>query len=611
MSGTSAHIIDSFNGKENVLHVSPNGSTYSWALLSYDLTEFDGQNVDISFSMQVWLDTATGIAWQLNTAGYPTIAGQPTGTFPAGSWRTIEGTSNRTLIQDTAGGADNILLYLSRQQIGTVPAYIADLTLMINGVTIAGGNNDSDTITLTIGDKRDLNPLLPNTMTDIINWSSSAPTVVRVTNTGIAEALTFTSGGGNTFVSGAATGTATITATAADNSKYDFTVIATTAAQVDSQNLPPLKDHFAAHFPLIGNIYNPGDTAVNGSAVTNSRLTRHFNILTAENDMKPSYLAPDNRRGNSGLDRYNFTTADRMVNAARASGFQVVGHTLLWHSQNATWMNNMATANSAVALAEMKEYITDVMSHFKNRIHTWDILNEVFPDGGYTTGSDWKAVMRQENPWYKAIGSDFVYEGFLAARLADPNSILYYNDFNTDIVAKATMIRNMVQDVNNQYLALPDAQKPEDERTGGLNEGRLLIEGIGMQEHHNQGVQASAVRATLFMFNNMTFAGSNRKIKISVSELDVIAQTWGEYSGNTAANTAANSTVTNQQLITQANLYRDYMLVYLDYKAIIERISIWGVTDNQSWRAKGLPLLFDHMGRAKPAYYRFVSTVTN
>jgi endo-1,4-beta-xylanase len=336
-------------------------------------------------------------------------------------------------------------------------------------------------------------------------------------------------------------------------------------------SLPPMKDQFSDYF-MFGNIMNPGD--ISSGKVTNSRLTRHYNVLTAENNMKPQFIA-------TSATTYNTATADQMVNAAIASGFKVVGHTLLWHSQNAGWMTP-----STVNLNNMKQYISGVVGHFKGRIYSWDVLNEAFPDGGFT--NDWRTSIRGNNPWFAAIGADFVYEGFLAARLADPDAILYYNDYNTDQLGKATMIRDMVRDVNIQYKANFPAASHSNNGT------RNLIEGIGMQEHHNTGIQASAIRNTLNLFKPLG-------VKISVSELDVLAQTWGQYS--------SNSPVTEQGLADQARLYGEYFKLYLEYSDIIERVTFWGVTDNQSWRARGKPLLFDEYGVAKSAYYRVIDAL--
>jgi GH35 family endo-1,4-beta-xylanase len=354
----------------------------------------------------------------------------------------------------------------------------------------------------------------------------------------------------------------------------------------DIMSLPPIKDQFAGKF-MMGNIFNPGDVS-GSSSVSNTRLTRHFNILTAENNMKPSYIAPSQ-------GQYNFTTADNMVNAAKASGFQVVGHTLLWHSQNANWMTNIGTDRNT-ALTAMKKYITDVVTHFKGKIYSWDVLNEIFPDG-VSASDNWTQVMRKAgdsqapNPWYVAIGSDFVYEGFLAARLADPNAILYYNDYNLNETGKATMVRNMVQAVNQQYA------------TANPGISRKLIEGIGMQSHHNTGVPAAQIKATLDLFKPLG-------VKISISELDVLGQTYQQFAAvGSGTNKHGSSTVTAQGLQTQANLYGQYMKLFLQYSDIIERVSLWGITDNQSWRSAGLPLLFDPNGKAKPAYYSFVGAL--
>jgi len=355
----------------------------------------------------------------------------------------------------------------------------------------------------------------------------------------------------------------------------------------DIMTLPSMWKQFEDKF-LIGNIFSPGD-ATAATGINTPSLKLHFNVLTPENAMKPSEIAKT-RNSSTGVITYSWDTADRMVNAAIASNIKIVGHTLLWHQQNAAWMNNMATADSTTALNAMKTYITDVVSHFQGKIYSWDVLNEVFPDNA---SDDWKGAMRktgsEPNPWYVAIGSDFVYEGFLAARQADSNAILYYNDYNLDLTGKATMVRDMVRDVNQRYAAaFPSAN-------------RKLIEGIGMQSHHNTTVTASAIRNTLNLFRPLG-------VKISISELDVLGQSYGAFSSvGGGSNKHGSSTVNAQGLADQAKLYGEYMALFVENADIIERVSLWGVTDNQSWRSAGLPLLFDPNGKAKAAYDSFVA----
>ncbi|MCL2440636.1 MAG: endo-1,4-beta-xylanase [Treponema sp.] len=503
------------------------------------------------------------------------------------------------------------------QQINTdgkkkIGAEGSGITLDMNVVTLTLGS--SLVIGYTIGEDIENAALV---------WSSGSPAVATVTpgsgdnggtiNT-VLTSSTVISRPTDSFVTGAGTNTATITLRTSDNAFSDTIVITTTtAATVNIMSLPPLKDQFYEHFSMIGNIATGADAASNGSAITNSMLNRHFNTLTAENHMKPDALS-NGRTG--GVISYTWGNADRFVNAATASGFKIIGHTLLWHSQIPQWQRNLAVSNtSSTALPIMKQFITDVVTRYKGKIHTWDVLNEVFPDG-VIASNDWRLVMRGSgagtdnqgsNPWYVAIGADFVFEGFLAARLADPAAILYYNDYNTENVGKATMIRDMVLAVNNQYIALPAEQKPP-----GETPGRLLIEGIGMQEHHNTGVTAAQIKASIDMFRAMNFTGSSAKIRLSVSELDILGQGWSQFSSlGSGTNKQSQSTVTNNGIRDQAVKYGEFMLLYLQNKNIIERVSIWGITDNNSWRSGGLPLLFDPNGRAKPAYYSFVNALKN
>jgi endo-1,4-beta-xylanase len=490
-------------------------------------------------------------------------------------------------------------------------------------IPVTGIAFDEDTTRLTIGYRGKLAHTItpPNATNKNITWVSSDSNVVSVDEDGTVTAVGFTSGGTTRFSNGGtttnpntfpATGTATITATTADGGFTDtITVTATMEALVDIMDLPPLKDQFANYF-MIGNIArSSGDITGSGTsaAISQARLTRHYNILTSENNMKPQNMTSA-RNTSTGAITYTWTNADNFVNAAENAGLKVVGHTLLWHSQNPNWVwsqiasqTGTAVASKEAALAAMRAYIAAVAGRYKGRIYSWDVLNEAFPDNA-SSSANWKDAIRKNasgegqdaNPWYVAIGSDFVYEGFLAARLADPGAILYYNDYNTDMPNRARLIRDMVQEVNAKYLTGGD--KPAGEAPG-----RLLIEGIGMQEHHNNGITAARIRTTINTFRPLG-------VKLAVTELDIIAvPQYNDLGGSGANNNHNAANVTNNTLLIQARLYGEYMNLYLENADIIERVSLWGITDNTSWRSRGLPLLFDHNGRAKPAYYRFTAAI--
>jgi endo-1,4-beta-xylanase len=474
-------------------------------------------------------------------------------------------------------------------------------------VALTGISLERDTLTLTLFAKEQLNVIIEPADADNKNvtWSSSAPAVVSVTPQGVVSARSFTQGGTSTVLADAR-GSAVITVTSQDGGFQDtITVNTTMVGQVDMMTLPPMKDQFADFF-MIGNIARTNDTSnTTTGPIVNPRLIRHFNVLTSENDQKPNAVT-NNRNAATGVITYNWVNSDRFVNSAENSGFEIIGHTLLWHSQIPRWQQDLrgATTMTAQQVTEiMRTFITAVASRYAGRIHTWDVLNEIFRDG-VSANANWRTntAMRDSategNPWFMRIGADFVYEGFKATRLADPHAILYYNDFNLNEVNKSTAVHNMVRDVNLQWESDPNYLLPINLDKDG--NPRKLIEGIGMQSHHNTGITVAAIRTSLDRFRPLG-------VRISISELDVLSQTWGQYSPDRLA-------PTNNGRLLAANLYGEYFKLFLENADIIERVTFWGVFDGQSWRSTAMPLIFEggvttnpsSTSRAKPAYYRIM-----
>lgn len=280
-----------------------------------------------------------------------------------------------------------------------------------------------------------------------------------------------------------------------------------------------------------------------GTAIAASRLgdgtytsiaNREFNMITAENEMKMDATEPS--RG-----QFSYSNGDRIVNWARQNGKQVRGHALAWHSQQPGWMQNLSGTDLRNA---MLNHVTQVASYYKGKIYAWDVVNEAFADGS-------SGGRRDSN--LQRTGNDWIEAAFRAARAADPNAKLCYNDYNTDnwSHAKTQGVYNMVRDFKSRGVP---------------------IDCVGFQAHFNSGNPVpSNYDVTL---RNFAALG----VDVQITELDI------EGSGS-----------------SQAQQYQGVVQACLSV-ARCTGITVWGVRDSDSWRASGTPLLFDGSGNKKAAY---------
>jgi len=259
-------------------------------------------------------------------------------------------------------------------------------------------------------------------------------------------------------------------------------------------------------------------------------LTTEFNSVTAENEMKWDATEPSQ-------GRFTYTNGDRILNQGVSMGAKVRGHALLWHQQQPGWAQSMsgtALRNAAI------NHVTQVATHYKGKIYAWDVVNEAFADGG-------SGARRDSN--LQRTGNDWIEAAFRAARTADPNAKLCYNDYNTDgINAKSTGIYNMVRDFKSRGVP---------------------IDCVGLQSHLGTTIDST------YQANIQRFADLG--VDVQITELDV-AQ-----GGN------------------QANIYATVTRACLAV-ARCTGITVWGIRDNDSWRTGENPLLFDNSGNKKAAY---------
>ncbi|WP_329331925.1 endo-1,4-beta-xylanase [Streptomyces sp. NBC_00663] len=271
-----------------------------------------------------------------------------------------------------------------------------------------------------------------------------------------------------------------------------------------------------------------------GESAYVSTLDTEFNSVTPENEMK--WDAVESTRNS-----FNFSAADQIVSHAQSKGMKVRGHTLVWHSQLPGWVSGLAATDLRTA---MNNHITQVMTHYKGKIHSWDVVNEAFQDG--SSGA------RRSSPFQDKLGNGFIEEAFRTARATDPAAKLCYNDYNTDGVnAKSTAVYNMVKDFKARGVP---------------------IDCVGFQSHFNS---ASPVPSD-YQANLQRFADLG--VDVQITELDI------EGSGSSQA-TSYSSVVKACLAVSRCT-----------------GITVWGVTDKYSWRASGTPLLFDGNYTKKAAY---------
>lgn len=345
------------------------------------------------------------------------------------------------------------------------------------------------------------------------------------------------------------------------------------AQNSESVDLLGLKDAYKDYF-MIGvgvsqrNITRPEDIEL---------ICREFNSMTAENDMKPGSVC-------YGPGKYNWAGADRIANFAREHGIKLRGHCLMWHNQMADWMfyedNDGKTAENGqkperkfvskeVLYQRMREHIHTIVSRYKDVVYAWDVFNEAIADGGQNPMRNTK--------FYQIVGSDeFIGKAFEFAHEADPNAILFYNDYNECSPQKRDRIYNMIKHLQSEGYP---------------------ITGIGMQGHYNiYGPSEDEMEQAVSKYAELVD-------HIHVTELDIRVN--HEMGGQLRMNKNEGEVVSAEQRKLQELQYDRLFRVLRRHKDKIDCVTFWNVSDRDSWvGADNYPLLFDKDVKRKPVYYQ-------
>lgn len=330
-----------------------------------------------------------------------------------------------------------------------------------------------------------------------------------------------------------------------------------------------LKDYYQDYFP-VGVAVSPRALQTDEAAL----VLREFNSLTAENAMKMGPIHP-------AKDRYYWKDADSIAAFAKKHQLKLRGHTLCWHQQTPDWLfvdSLKQPVSREELLKRLKEHITAVVSRYKGSIYAWDVVNEAISDkpGEYLRNS----------PWFRICGEEYIEAAFRYAHEADPDALLFYNDYNEISAAKRGKIIRLVNSLKNKGVP---------------------IHGIGLQGHWAVNEPGYAqLDSTLREF-------SLTGLRLQITELDISVYPK-EHDARARQASDTDTSFSAAKESQQQQRYKEAFTLFRKYRKHISGVTFWNISDRHSWlddfpvrNRKDHPLLFDAGLQRKKAWWDVVN----
>ena len=338
-------------------------------------------------------------------------------------------------------------------------------------------------------------------------------------------------------------------------------------APADPNPSVKLKDAYKDYF-MIG-------VSLNQRNVSNedqiNLIKAEYNSITAENDMKPGELHP--KEG-----EWNWEKADRIANFCRQNGIRLRGHCLCWHSQFADWMftdKKGKPVKKEVFYQRLRDHIHTVVNRYKDVVYAWDVVNEAISDGGGRGRPGQEPNPYRESRHYQLCGDEFIAKAFEFAHEADPNALLFYNDYNECDPGKRDRIYNMVKK---------------------MQEAGVPIHGIGMQGHYNvYGPSEEDIDAAITKYSQLVK-------HIHVTELDIRVNQ--EMGGQLRFSRGENRPLPGYLNTMLTDQYNRIFKIFRKHRDVIDCVTFWNLGDRDSWLGvNNHPLPFDENYKPKQAYF--------
>ncbi|WP_458008557.1 endo-1,4-beta-xylanase [Flavobacterium sp. PL002] len=266
------------------------------------------------------------------------------------------------------------------------------------------------------------------------------------------------------------------------------------------------------------------------TGITSDIILREYDNITSEYEMKMDQMYPSK-------GTYDFTAVDKIVKYATDNNLNLHGHALIWHNSVPSWVTNFVGTDAEFETM-VKEYITTVVTRYKGKVKSWDVVNEAVDDG---SGNPLRnSIFKQK------MGNDYIKKCYQWARAADPACKLFYNDYNfASSATKRAAIFKIADDLKKDNL----------------------IDGLGAQMHISyKGPAASEIQAVVD-------GTVSRNLLMHFAELDI------------QANPDNNLTsLTPERAIEQKNKYKEVVKIFNAIPAANQyALTVWGMRDSESW----------------------------
>jgi len=304
-------------------------------------------------------------------------------------------------------------------------------------------------------------------------------------------------------------------------------------------------------------------------------LATHFDSVTPENCMKWQAISPKETD-------YRLNHIDRLMEFATKNKQSFVGHTLIFNRDGnyPDWLFRDGTkeADTKLVWKRIEDHATKLMTHYKGKIESWDVLNEFIevPKPGY-----------RETDLTRVLGPDYPERLYKLASELDPNAKMTYNDF-------------LVEQPDRLKAILAFVRK--------LRDKGCRIDVVGSQCHLEMGEKAGENLDKMIK----TFAAEGFRCALTELDVDVIPRKL-YWNPKTREDTSKIDPYVDgcppEILEKQANTYRETMGAVMANIKHVDRVSFWGFTDRRSWlnnwpwKRVNHGLLFDREAKPKPSFH--------